>query len=128
MKKLLWIVVLGMFISGCSENETKISKLIETCADNKLYKTFERGFKNANVGSWKIIEPEVKRIIETDLNTKLHKYQNFTFIRDHSYGTSRVRFRYDNYFEKCETSQKLHPIKFKEKYLNYKIPYKNYNF
>ena len=128
MKKLLGIVVLGLLLNGCSENETKISKLIETCADNILYKTFERGFKRANIGSWKFIEPEIKQIIETDLNTKLHKYQNFGFERDHAYGTSRVVFRYENYFENCESRQKLHPIKFKEKYLNYKIPYKNYNF
>ena len=128
MKKLLGIMVLGLLLSGCSENKSKITKLVETCSDNMLYEKFDKAFKSEAVGLYKVAEPEIKSIIENDLNSKLNKYNNFVYKKKNKYGSGATRLRFEEYFNKCETDQKLHPIKFKEKYTNHKIPYQNYNF
>tara|TARA_B100001248_G_C27163785_1_gene354724 strand:+ start:147 stop:527 length:381 start_codon:yes stop_codon:yes gene_type:complete len=123
MKTLIGTIILVLFLYSCSDNKSKITKMLESCADNIVYENFHKAFKKSPVGLYRPAETEIKKIIDKDLKTKLNKYDDVSFEHKNDFGWKIFSLRYERYFNLCERDQKQFPIKFEEKYLNHKINY-----
>ena len=130
--KSLIILISFFLLNSCSDYEAKkITKLIEICADNALFEKFESIFSKAHINVYQFTKAQkgIKRILNKDLQTKLSKYKSYDYEKEPDRGESiwskqiSARLNYEKYFERCELDSKTYPIKFKQQWKNYEIPY-----
>ena len=117
MKKLLGIVVLGLLLSGCSENKKdKTTQLIENCADALTIKQIKDETKNAKESWSEKHRPVVIAYIQIDLQAKLKMPFDYEFKGN---GNERAYVSYERKFNFCEKDRSRYPVKFKAKWENY---------
>jgi len=134
--KSLIILISFFLLNSCSEYETnKTTKLIEICADNALFKKFDSVYSKAHINVYQFTEAQkgIKKILNEDLQTKLSKYKLYKYKKGPNiFSTSddvtfpnkiSATLTYEQYFERCELDSKTYPIKFKQQWENYEIPY-----
>ena len=103
MKKILGIILLGLFLFACSKSD---QDYVENCADNKTYGYWQKQYsenmkryQRSKLSFYKKQAERFKNAKKLDLNKKFLYYT-----------------RYHNNFKNCEKEFKKNPIYFKEIY------------
>ena len=119
MKKLLGIVVLGLLLSGCSENKKdQTTQLIENCADATTLNNLKNETRSAKE-SWSEKHKSVAlAYVQNNLQEKLKTDLQYKF---QGIGTETAYVSYERLFNMCEKDLERYPVKFKAKWKNYSL-------